>query len=122
MAAAHAAGLLRSSHDLSDGGLLTAIAECCIGAGRGAALQAPAGWGAAEWFSESHSRFVISAAPADVNALQAIFGEDIQALGRVGDGALTVDGATLATVQGLTEAYTTSFAPFDESASAGGAE
>lgn len=125
MAEAHAAGLLRSSHDLSDGGLLTAIAECCVGAGRGAALQAPAGWGAAAWFSESHSRFVVSVSPADVNALQAIFGDDALQIGAVeGEGsgaALTVDGAPLATVGALSAAYTTPLVPEAAARAAGGA-
>jgi phosphoribosylformylglycinamidine (FGAM) synthase-like enzyme len=36
------AGLVASAHDLSDGGLAVAAAECCIGAGLGARLELPA--------------------------------------------------------------------------------
>ena len=36
------AGFVTSAHDLSDGGLAVAAAECCIGAGLGARLELPA--------------------------------------------------------------------------------
>lgn len=38
-----AASLVASAHDLSDGGLAVAVAECCIAAGLGARLELPQG-------------------------------------------------------------------------------
>jgi phosphoribosylformylglycinamidine synthase len=57
------AGLVRSAHDCSDGGLAVALAECCIQGKIGAAIELPGeeGLGAAEWlFSESQSRILFS--------------------------------------------------------------
>jgi phosphoribosylformylglycinamidine synthase II len=106
MAEAHAHGLLRSSHDLSDGGLAVALAECCIGAGLGAVLATPPGAeGLGWWFSESHSRFVVSVAPAHAAGIEALFGADATRLGQVGGAALVVDGAPVASVEALRQAY-----------------
>ncbi|HUJ73940.1 MAG TPA: AIR synthase-related protein, partial [bacterium] len=66
------AGLVRSCHDLSDGGLWVALAECCLGARLGArvaleAVPVAAGAGAESerlLFSETPSRFLVSVAPA----------------------------------------------------------
>lgn len=87
MMAAHAAGLLASSHDLSDGGLLVALAECAIGSGLGAELDIyqltndmPR---AAVLFGESHSRLAVSVAPSDCAAFEAIFGSDANRIGEV---------------------------------------
>src|SRR2546429_5583898 len=64
LTAAHA-GLLRSAHDCSDGGMLVALAEACLLAGfgmRGPALEPepPLRLDAA-FFGESPSRFIVSA-------------------------------------------------------------
>ena len=41
LVAGAAAGLLEAAHDLSDGGLALALAECCLTGGQGCALAAP---------------------------------------------------------------------------------
>ena len=75
--AAHRAGLIRSSHDLSDGGLAVALAEIAFGTGLGLAIEVDsvaasiAGGGApdaprrqlAALYSESPSRFVVTVKP-----------------------------------------------------------
>ena len=68
------AGLVRSCHDLSDGGLWVALAESCLAGGLGAEvtldhLPVSAGSGrepARLLFCETPSRFLVSVAPADV--------------------------------------------------------
>ena len=81
------AGLLRSAHDCSDGGLAVALAECSVsGAERlGAKVVLPSVGRRADvaLFNESQSRVVASVAAADVAPAQAILrehgieGEDI---------------------------------------------
>jgi phosphoribosylformylglycinamidine synthase len=76
-----AAGLVRSCHDLSDGGLAAALAEMAFAGGSGveASLRdVPCSDDAASdavlLFAESPSRFVLEARPADVAAVLERFG------------------------------------------------
>ncbi len=69
-------GLLKSAHDLSEGGLATALAEMAFAGGLGidADLKPLAGLSdAVNLFSESNTRFVVEVAAGDVSAIQAIF-------------------------------------------------
>jgi phosphoribosylformylglycinamidine synthase len=83
-------GLLRSCHDLADGGLAVALAESCllgdIGAGCAGALAAGLSPEAA-LFSESQARYLVSCEARQVAALQGIcrrHGVAVTALGAVG--------------------------------------
>jgi phosphoribosylformylglycinamidine synthase II len=60
-----AAGLVSAAHDLSDGGLAVAAAECCLAGGRGARLTLPAGSARTDrlLFAEGGAR-VLVAVPA----------------------------------------------------------
>ena len=54
-------GLITAAHDVSDGGLLVAVAEMAIASGIGAVLEAPAGIPAhAFWFGEDQARYVVT--------------------------------------------------------------
>lgn len=74
-------GLVRSCHDLSEGGLAVALAEMCFAGGVGADVTQLAAVGDHPedvlLFSESPTRFVLEIAPANVPALQALFGADV---------------------------------------------
>jgi phosphoribosylformylglycinamidine synthase subunit PurL len=60
-------GLITAAHDVSDGGLLVAIAEMVIASGIGAVLEASSGLPAhAYWFGEDQARYVITTKRADV--------------------------------------------------------
>ncbi|MCJ7599016.1 MAG: AIR synthase-related protein, partial [Methyloceanibacter sp.] len=61
------AGSVSAVHDISDGGLLVAIAEMALAGGMGAELDAPPqGLPAhAVWFGEDQGRYVLAAAPKD---------------------------------------------------------
>jgi phosphoribosylformylglycinamidine synthase len=74
-------GLVRSCHDLSEGGLAVALAEMCFAGGFGADVTHLAALGdlpeEALLFSESPTRFLLEVAPAHVAALQELFGQDV---------------------------------------------
>ncbi|QCH14982.1 phosphoribosylformylglycinamidine synthase subunit PurL [Synechococcus sp. CB0101] len=67
-----AAGLVRSAHDLSDGGLAVAAAESCIASGLGAHLEIPASAARVDrlLFAEGGARILVSVAPAQGAAWQ----------------------------------------------------
>jgi phosphoribosylformylglycinamidine synthase II len=72
-------GLVRSCHDLSEGGLAVAAAEMAFAGGVGADLDRVAALGSlsdeALLFSESPTRFLLEVAPSKAAALQQLFGE-----------------------------------------------
>jgi phosphoribosylformylglycinamidine synthase len=75
-------GLIRSCHDLSEGGLAVAIAEMAFAGGIGADLTDLVGEADREanevlLFSESPSRFVVEVTPENAKPLQECFGKDI---------------------------------------------
>jgi phosphoribosylformylglycinamidine synthase len=80
--------LLASAHDISNGGMAVALAECVIGTDLGAAvsldnlndlsLQA-------KLFAESHSRFIVSIKPENKKRFEKIFGNKAIYLGTVTD-------------------------------------
>jgi phosphoribosylformylglycinamidine synthase len=60
-------GLLSAVHDVSDGGVLVALAEMAMASGIGAVLEAPADVPAhAFWFGEDQGRYVVTARDAEV--------------------------------------------------------
>ena len=86
--AAHDERLIASSHDLSDGGLAVALAECAFGTGFGAEIDlAPFQHlsAAAALFAESHSRFVVTVKPEHCARFEAMFGDMATRLGTVSD-------------------------------------
>ncbi len=79
-------GALRSAHDVAEGGVLVALAECCIAGGVGAQVDLPTDDPAL--FGEGPGAFVVSARPQDLVA----FGEAARVIGKVGGDALVVQG------------------------------
>jgi phosphoribosylformylglycinamidine synthase len=90
-------GILSSAHDISDGGLAIALAECCIGG-----PDKPLGVriemremirGDALLFSESQSRILVSVAGENLSQLREAADEHqvpMQILGTVGGGRFTI--------------------------------
>jgi len=59
-------GLVTAAHDVSDGGVLVALAEMAMASGIGAVLETPPGIAAhAFWFGEDQARYVITAKSAE---------------------------------------------------------
>ncbi len=108
------AGWLHSCHDLSEGGLAVALAESCILGGRGVHVTAPffaLGSPIVQTgllFGESQSRFLVSAAAADVAALRAAAARhevEVRELGVTGGSRVVVDGVLGLDLAGLEAAY-----------------
>ncbi len=95
-------GLLRSGcvsavHDVSDGGLLVAIAEMALAGARGVELeQLPAPLPPhALWFGEDQARYVVEASPDQADAIHkaaAVAKVPLRMLGRVGGDAIRLEG------------------------------
>jgi phosphoribosylformylglycinamidine synthase len=88
-------GLLDAAHDLSDGGLAVALAECCLAGGHGAVVELPPDPFPA-LFGESAARAVVAVRPgaeAGFTALCQDHGVPVTALGRTGGASLEVTGS-----------------------------
>jgi len=80
--------LISSAHDISDGGMLSALAECVIGTDFGAKViidnlrQINTN---AKLFAESHSRFIVSIKPENKDAFEMLFNGKAYYLGEVSE-------------------------------------
>jgi phosphoribosylformylglycinamidine synthase subunit PurL len=73
---------VRSAHDIAEGGIAVALAECCVANRLGAWVTLPAGL---DPFAEALGRaFIVSGAP------EALAGLDV--IGTVGGDSLSLDG------------------------------
>jgi phosphoribosylformylglycinamidine synthase subunit PurL len=98
------AGRVAACHDLSDGGLLVAVAEMAMAGGRGIALDPPPGdvprhaW----LFGEDQARYLIETAePETVLSVARAAGVAARVIGTVGGAALTLSGAGAISVSEL---------------------
>jgi phosphoribosylformylglycinamidine synthase subunit PurL len=94
LAAGAARGLLEAAHDLSDGGLAIALAECCLAGALGCSVSLP-GDPFVDLFSESAARAVAAVRPgaeAEFAALCSAAGVPAAVLGQTGGGSLEVEG------------------------------
>ena len=99
MLAAAAGGHLRSAHDVSEGGMLVALAECCLLGGRGVIcppLRPPLELRTdALYFGETQGRFIVSAPSRAMPELQNLARRhrvEIQLLGLTGGAAIEFEG------------------------------
>jgi phosphoribosylformylglycinamidine synthase II len=88
-------GLIRSAHDVSDGGLAVTLAESCISGQTGADLSLPAGIRPdALLFGEASSRIVVTVGAGDLQALvdaAVEMGIPLAVLGTTGGVLLNID-------------------------------
>ncbi|WP_342479636.1 phosphoribosylformylglycinamidine synthase subunit PurL [Paenibacillus sp. FSL F4-0097] len=89
-------GLVRSAHDLSEGGLAVALAESCISGEIGANVELSANGLRSDvaLFSESQSRIVLTVAPERAEELKAAIaasGVPVEIIGTVGGDRLRVN-------------------------------
>lgn len=99
-------GKATAAHDLSDGGLLVALAEMAMASGIGAALQDPqdAMPAHAFWFGEDQARYIVTAKQADlpgIEAKAAKAGISLRRLGTTKGGELTLAGGNPILVSSL---------------------
>ncbi|WP_409291204.1 phosphoribosylformylglycinamidine synthase subunit PurL [Peribacillus sp. SCS-37] len=64
-------GLVKSAHDIAEGGFAVALAESVFGTGHGAAVKV-GGPAVSALFSETQSRFIVSVAPQDKEAFETL--------------------------------------------------
>ena len=108
------AGAVSSAHDIAEGGLATAVAECCLAGGLGAKIDAPpAEDPERHLFGEAPGGFVLSGPRA---ALQSL-GErvDVLVCGQVGGDRLTITMAPTRidlSLDSLRQAHESGLAPF----------
>jgi len=110
MRALIADGLVSAVHDISDGGLLVAIAEMAMASGIGARLNAvpedtPAH---AFWFGEDQARYVVTV-PADraeaVIKRAATASVPAHRIGSTGGDAITIPGERPVAINALAERF-----------------
>ena len=96
-------GLVSAVHDVSDGGLLVALAEMAIASGIGAVLEAHGGLPAhGFWFGEDQARYVITARNSEPIAERAkAAGVPFARLGATGGRVLAVAGERPVPIDGL---------------------
>ncbi|HUK58180.1 MAG TPA: phosphoribosylformylglycinamidine synthase subunit PurL [Stellaceae bacterium] len=97
------AGRVSACHDLSDGGLLVALAEMAMAGGIGASIAIPGALPAhAYLFGEDQARYlIVTARPEEMAKGAARAGVALTRLGLTGGDALTVAGAGAISVQEL---------------------
>jgi phosphoribosylformylglycinamidine synthase len=91
-------GALRSAHDVAEGGIAVALAECVLAGARGARVALDG----IELFAEGPGAFVVSA-PREA---LAAFGSAARVLGEVGGDALEIDGMLSLPLVDLERAHT----------------
>jgi phosphoribosylformylglycinamidine synthase subunit PurL len=86
------AGMLSSAHDVAEGGVAVALAECCLAGGVGAEVELgtrlASGEAQTALFGEGAGAFLVSGAAASLEALAERI--DVRVLGAVGGERLTV--------------------------------
>ncbi len=99
-------GLLSSAHDIAEGGLAVAIAECCLAGAVGASVDLPAEQALATLFGESPGGFVLSGGAQQLEKLAARM--HLTVIGVVSGSSLTIRaGARVleCTLQRLAESH-----------------
>ncbi len=108
-------GLIRSAHDLADGGLAVALAESCImnpDQPVGATVSLPPHTYRTEWFlfSETQSRFLLSVSPEKSAELEQLFDEagiPWYRLGKTGGNELVIPDVLQIPLEELQQMYYT---------------
>ena len=103
--------LLKSAHDISDGGFAVALAESCIAHGLGARVTLPSSEDApahALLFSEEPSRIIVSVSPSKAGEVAEVckrYGVPFEKIGTVTGQTLAIEGAFDVPVEELTESH-----------------
>ena len=82
-------GALRSAHDVAEGGLAVALAECCLAGGIGARIDFGAPADEALLFGEGPGAFVVSGPARGARRASA---RAARVIGTVGGDALRIEG------------------------------
>ncbi len=99
--------IVSACHDVSDGGLLVALAEMALAGNVGMSLTRLEGdiLAHAYWFGEDQGRYIVaSSEPGEVLAAAKLAGAKARVIGRTGGDMLTVDGAEPISIMDLRRA------------------
>ena len=97
-------GLIAAAHDLSDGGLLLALAEMSLAQGIGAQIEPDGDTGF--WFGEDQARYLMSVAPENADAFEALAKDlPLTRLGKTAGHTLTFGSSLSISVAELNEIY-----------------
>jgi phosphoribosylformylglycinamidine synthase len=110
-----AQGIATAVHDVSDGGLLVALAEMAMASGIGAELDSAPFAAHAFWFGEEQARYVVTVRPAEAESVMArarAAAIPIRALGTTGGDALTPKGDRPILVAKLRDSFEAWFPAF----------
>jgi phosphoribosylformylglycinamidine synthase subunit PurL len=101
--------LLRSAHDVADGGLIVTLTESCLAGRRGVTFAPEDGVDPVQvLFSEAPTRVVVSVAPGGSERLEALAAEhgvNLRRAGQVGGNALVVEGVVDLPLGTVRDAY-----------------
>jgi phosphoribosylformylglycinamidine synthase len=105
-----AEGLVTAAHDLSDGGLLVALAEMAIAAGIGATLAEPPIDTPAHafWFGEDQARYLVTAPRSQVDIVMRrgqAAQVPVQIIGNTGGDTIALSGERPVLVKALAERF-----------------
>ena len=101
-------GLIKAAHDISDGGLLSAVTEMALAGGNGVELTLPEGGNIHGWcFGEDQGRYVIATADADAfMAAAEAASVPVQAIGNSIDlPQLKLSDGDIISIEGIRNAY-----------------
>jgi len=99
-------GHVRACHDVSDGGVLIAVAEMALGGRTGATLAPPGIASHAFWFGEDQARYVLAVVDADpLLVAAAVAGVPAVRLGHTGGEHLTLPGGVAISLARLRTAH-----------------
>jgi phosphoribosylformylglycinamidine synthase len=96
-------GLFHSAHDIAEGGVGVALAECCLVGELGASVTIPDGL---ELFGEAPGTgFVVSGSREALDQASATSGADFRVIGQVGGDALQISGVLTVELDALHTAW-----------------
>jgi len=104
------AGGMSAVHDVSDGGVLVAVAEMALAGNRGATLEVPPPDvpAHASWFGEDQARYVVAAAPEHADAIHkaaSVADVPVRVIGSVGGDRISLPGETPLALNALRAAH-----------------
>jgi len=104
------AGAVSAVHDVSDGGVLVAVAEMALAGNRGVSLEVPPPDvpAHASWFGEDQARYVVAAAPDHADAIHkaaSVADVPVRVIGSVGGDMISLPDETPLALTALRAAH-----------------
>ena len=99
-------GLIKSAHDISEGGLLISLIESAMSGGKGFVVNQQTSMRKdAYWCGEAQSRAVISVSPSQLDAVKSTLDIPYEVLGNVGGTSAIIDEENIGSISELASIY-----------------